>query len=156
MQIVNNIFTMFLFKGSVVMQLLGREQFILGQLVQKGELTDKTKSAFNLILQSTGSYSRYHPLLEDPDITYSDFTAVSDDKVFTEMHFFAMHDTESKDSKGLFVTANTLIVVFVPTSSGIDLAIEALLWLQETNEGLEDEGLKSRLALVVVRSPRIL
>jgi hypothetical protein len=38
--------------GNGLMQLLGREQFYLSQLVQKGVLTDRTKSIYTTIMQN--------------------------------------------------------------------------------------------------------
>lgn len=128
------------------MQLLGREQFILSQLVQKGELTDKVKSVFNLVLQSTGGYSRFHPLLEDAEVVYSDFTSSS---FLGDLKSFAFVDTGTPDSSGQYYIANTLIVFFSPSIAGVQLAKESLLWLQSQ----EDDIPKSRVSLVVNYSP---
>ena len=44
-----------------LMQLIGREQYILAMMVQVGELTDKVKSIYSLLMEkSGGGYSRYH------------------------------------------------------------------------------------------------
>ena len=128
------------------MQLLGREQFILGQLVQKGELTDKVKSVFNLVLQSAGGYSRFHPLLEDAEVVYSDFTSSS---FLGDLNSFSFVETGTPDSSGQYHLANSLIVFFVPSIAGVQLAKEALLWLQTQ----EHDTTASRVSLVVNYSP---
>jgi hypothetical protein len=129
-----------------MMQLLGREQYILGQLVQKGELTDKAKSIFNVVLQSSGSYSRFHPLLEDSEVVYVDFTSSS---ILGELNTFSLVDTETPDVSGQYYIANSLIVFFAPSVAGVQLAKESLLWLQAKDEN----STTSRVSLVVNFSP---
>jgi hypothetical protein len=55
-----------------LMQILGREQYIIANYYRKKQVTDKTTSIFSAILGLSGAFSRYHPLLEDETVTYSD------------------------------------------------------------------------------------
>ena len=63
--------------NQVMMSVLGKEQYLLGQLVQTRKLPEKTKSVFSAILSVTGAYPRYHPLLEDKDKHYVDMNSAA-------------------------------------------------------------------------------
>jgi hypothetical protein len=58
---------------SELMQLIGREQYILGIAVREGTITDKTKSIFNAIFEPGKTFTRFHPMIFDnADFTYID------------------------------------------------------------------------------------
>ena len=63
---------------SAMMQLIGREQYLLSHWVRTGYLTDKTSSIFNTILTLSKAYPRYHTMLEEEEVTYVDMSSIGD------------------------------------------------------------------------------
>ena len=55
-----------------LMQIVGREQYLLAQHVRAKKITDKTPSIFAAVLADGGAYPRYHPLLEERQPRYAD------------------------------------------------------------------------------------
>ena len=124
-----------------LMQLVGREQYILSMMVQSGELTDKVKSIYSLLMEkSGGGYSRYHPLLNQKEAVYSDFTSDASNHLLSkELHWFASESSHSTpDESGLFEVHNSTIVFVTPTDLGVRTAQESLKWLQDN--GNQDGG----------------
>ena len=149
--------------GNSLMQLLGREQFILSKMVQEGVLTDKVRSIFSLLLETSGGYDRYHPLLEETEPVYSDLTQSSSRyflnylyclpfsscnpalprSVISNLDFFSPENSKVADSNGRYKLHNTTIVFFASTEIGLRTALASLQWLNESTMGA------MRVALVV-------
>ena len=117
-----------------LMQLLGREQYIFATMVQSGELTDKVKSIYSLLMKKNGGgFSRYHPLLNEKEAVYSDFTSDASSHLLSkELQWFASKQFHSTaDENGMFDLHNSTIVFVTPTALGVRTARAALTWLQE-------------------------
>ena len=72
---------------SSMMQLIGREQYILSNYVRQGVITDKTKSMFSSILNAGKAYARYHPMLDEKTCTYLDFGTERGKTVVSSLEF---------------------------------------------------------------------
>ena len=132
-----------------LMQLLGREQYLLSMMVQSGELTDKVKSIYSLLMEkSGGGYGRYHPLLNQKEAVYSDFTSDASSHLLSkELQWIASKSSHStSDDSGLFELHNTTIVFVTPTDLGVRTAQESLKWLQD-NENQDNENMRVAIAL---------
>lgn len=57
---------------SELMQLLGREQYILSNSVRDGKITDETKSIFNALLEPAMTFPRFHPVIFEKEVDYID------------------------------------------------------------------------------------
>ena len=65
---------------SAMVQLIGREQYLLSHWVRTGYLTDKTSSIFNTILTLSKAYPRYHTMLEEEEVTYVDMSSIGSER----------------------------------------------------------------------------
>lgn len=130
--------------SSSLMQLLGREQFILANHVRSGTITDKTSSIFTAIVATGGAYTRYHPMLEDPTVRYLDSSSSAMERILSHVDFYQQSASQTTLSTNYFTSAeisqdveltdpsnhvrNTSIVFFPLTSSGFASAAAALSW----------------------------
>ena len=124
-----------------MMQLLGREQFMLSQLVRRGVITDKTKSIYAAILeQEENVYERYHPLLNEESPQYIDTNIDTFQRLHDTLVFYhnglgtnqVASSTQcpsvdtSADLTGLY---NTTFVLFPVSTIGLRNALAAVDWL---------------------------
>eukprot|EP00602_Paraphysomonas_sp_CaronLab_P013244 CAMPEP_0185040580 /NCGR_PEP_ID=MMETSP1103-20130426/38799_1 /TAXON_ID=36769 /ORGANISM="Paraphysomonas bandaiensis, Strain Caron Lab Isolate" /LENGTH=1608 /DNA_ID=CAMNT_0027579943 /DNA_START=104 /DNA_END=4931 /DNA_ORIENTATION=- len=128
--------------SSGIMQLLGREQYILSQMVRKGKITDKTKSIYNAILENSVTYPRFHALVDEVTPDYMDTTLPEFSKLIRDTPFF--HNGGGVDAGvcgevhdgGIY---NTTLVRFPVTAHGMRSAVAVLEWLlsniQEASDG---------------------
>lgn len=110
---------------SNLMQLLGREQYIITSYYRKKQITDKTKSIFNVILNLGRTYPRYHSLLEESVIEYSDSLA-SNTKLTQLLQSGAFLRSSACEATA---PLNTTIIIFPISTRGIQSAASALRWL---------------------------
>lgn len=131
---------------SHMMSLLGREQYFLSNMVREGTLTDRTKSAFNLVLKESKTYLRYHQVLDEQNPTYLPF----DDAKTTELlesQAYLYSDGSliySRDSK-LSEAPNTAQLWFPLTKNGLRDSINAIRWINSTEA---NTSVGSRIGLV--------
>lgn len=120
--------------SEAMMQLLGREQYILAMAVRSGQLTDKSGSIFNSILELNPdrSYTRYHRILEETTAEYIDIMHAKWQSVLSSNTFFydyamvpdSAHKLEDADG---FV--NSVLVLASVTQKGLSSIREASLWI---------------------------
>jgi hypothetical protein len=138
--------------SSELMQLLGREQYLLSLMVRKGQVTDSTKSIYNALLEDSVTYSRYHPVIDEVTSKYLNPKNLFFNQLMTKLPLL----TNRVDEKnlppgecsgeememelpvgGLF---NTTLIYFPLTSHGIQTALAGLKWLQSTRPQESGEG----------------
>lgn len=118
--------------GQNLMNLLGREQYLLTHLLQSGLITDKTSSIFNAVLESSKStYLRYHPLLQEENAVYMDFAKDSiGNKILQRQETFIMRDPSIDQSS----IVHTLLMSSPLSSNGLLSAARMLQWFMASDE----------------------
>lgn len=126
--------------SNALMQVIGREQYILSQAVARRVINDQTKSIFSAILEHSKAFLRYHPMLASEDSDGGQ--AVMQMNLFESSvpaHFVKdllyWKNTIGGDSS-LFssvVHTNTIFIAATPNQAGYNSIISALEWL-ETRE----------------------
>lgn len=129
--------------SSGLMQLLGREQYLLSVEVRKGSITEKTSSIFSAVLEAANAYPRFHSLLEQDAVVYVDANVEGAKGLLTALHFFDQSvsptvapflgiDDVSSGTESDFTNTT---MVFVPlTSAGFTSAAAAFKWIAEVAE----------------------
>jgi hypothetical protein len=116
-----------------LMQLLGREQFIISQYVRNGMLTDKqTTSIFASILELNGersTFTRYHNILEpSTEAQYVDLFGSSANlkSLLDSVHYHYLLDGVGEDT--VDKPLNTTMVIASVTPDGVQSMTSALKW----------------------------
>jgi hypothetical protein len=130
--------------SSELMQLLGREQYILSLMVRKGQITDSTKSIYNALMDDSVTYSRYHPVIDETTSRYLDPKNLFISELMKKLPLLTnsnsndQQDLRSECSTGQVMQDapvglfNTTMIYFPLTSSGLETALSALQWLKST------------------------
>ena len=121
--------------SEAMMQLLGREQYILATAVRSGQLTDKSGSIFNSILELTPerSFTRYHRILEETSANYVDFMQTKWQSLLESSTFFydytkipSLTRGELEETDGF---VNSVLVFASVTEKGLTSVSEAVSWI---------------------------
>ena len=162
--------------SSSLMQLVGREQYLLGQHYRAKKITDKTPSIFAAVLADGAAYPRYHPLLDDRSVQYTDLLRPEGKGLMQALRASWLHSSAAggegevgvagdatpatptttpttptptpSASAGDAVVANSTLVVVPVTPAGLASAAAAYDWLQH------HAGAGHRLAVVVAPGPQ--
>jgi hypothetical protein len=129
-----------------LMQLLGREQFILSQAVRAGTITDKTSSIFNAVLELNGdkSYTRYHSILEPTaESEYVDLTTSSGQELLSQLAFRNIVDGPSSPKN-----LNSTVIIVGVSENGYKSSLAATKWADSSSAVN-----RHRLAIVPVLNP---
>lgn len=119
--------------SSELMQLLGREQYILSMMVRAGQITDSTKSIFTSLLEDSTSFSRYHPIIDDTSPRYIDPKSAYFAELSKKVHYLTnRQDCQQGDQIEGTSLFNTTFLYFPVTKHGITNALSALKWLNST------------------------
>ena len=137
---------------SALMQILGREQYLMTSYYQNKKITDKTPSLFSAILQESSAFQRYHPLLEEEQPSYVDFAAPAARELLGRLDFYSL--TGKGTGCGIAGTyTNTTIIVARPNQTDYLSLAEAFRWLNNTASA---EGVgRHRLALALRLPPSL-
>ncbi len=133
---------------SAMMQLLGREQFMLSQMVRKGLITDKTKSIYASIIDlEEDVYERYHPLLDEEKPIYIDTSSIAFNKIQSHVSFYHNGVASSEEPSSshqqcasvdttvdVQTMYNTTFIYFPVTTPGLRSALAVADWV--ISEGL--------------------
>lgn len=136
--------------GNGMMQLLGREQYIVTQLFQKKMIHDKTKSIFNVILEDGKAFPRFHPLLEERNPSYVDAGLHQSRSLLSQLAPFFFSNMQAVSAKGRLLSsaANTTIVRITPSLQAYASAAASLRWLRSTLESDQGDVGAHRLAII--------
>ncbi len=121
--------------NQVMMGVLGKEQYLLSQLVQTRKIPEKTKSVFSAILSVTGAYPRYHPLLEETDQRYVDMSLaairqlMSPSASYSASSPYLYNEAGAQGEAGDDLGASSTLVACPVTASGLHTAKQALRWI---------------------------
>jgi hypothetical protein len=131
---------------SQMMQLLGREQYFLSNLVREGTLTDKTKSAFNVIMKESKTYLRYHQVLNEKVPTYLPFDEMKISELVDSVPYLYKdsNSATSLDSK-LSDAPNSAMMWFPLTKNGLRDSMNAIRWINISDS---KASASSRIAVV--------
>lgn len=138
-----------------LMSLLGREQYFLSQMVQKGLVSDKTRSIFNAVLKSGKMYSRYHPILNEEQPVFvspldSPLILLAQSAVYLRNRAVPPQDRTSI----VAVTASdTVAVLFSLTQTGLQSAAAAIEWLLSDNSTESTHGVRLALEPLLSDAP---
>lgn len=120
-----------------LMQLMGREQYIMTQAYAMGIIGDKTRSLFSAVLQHAQAYTRYHPLLfpdegeEAAAVPYINLLQNSRAAEWVEAGHF-VHTTTSSASASAKMrdTTSATILMSIPSNvRGLLSAAAVYRWL---------------------------
>ena len=131
-----------------LMQLLGREQYILAQFVQANLITDKTSSIFSTLLKLYKAYPRYHTMLDEPVIPYHDFSSSDISFVSQLPYIYTKGLSASKADTKSVVVNTTILAVPYTTAASYESIASALSWLHN-KQNLADTH---RLAIIMLLS----
>lgn len=138
-----------------LMQLLGREQFILSHYVRSGLVTEKSKSLFNDILSNSKSYPRFHSMLDErtSPAQYANMQTNQARELFdSRIGFVSPYLSTDLTAEGLreYVSAsNTLTVVVPATKSSLQSVIAILrVILDDSRDKLVGGERRTRLGVV--------
>ena len=122
-----------------LMQLLGREQYILTQYARKKLITDKTPSIFSAVLALGRAYPRYHPLLEATELSFPDAPPSAQALAGTPFlearvrvaPFLEATRGDAAECPGSCIerACNTTVVVAPVSAKGLESALAATTWL---------------------------
>lgn len=127
-----------------ISSLLGREQYLLSQLVASQVITDKSKSIFSDILKAGEAYDRYHLMIDDESPTYIDTSSEEFLMLSSQLQYF----TNYKVVESIPSLANTTVYLIPCNKQGLESAIVLLQWLNhQTSKGEDDIG-QHRVAFV--------
>ena len=104
------------------MNILGREQFIISQMVSQGIITDKTKSIFSTILSNSKAQLRYHPLIEEINPSYINIDSSVASQLLNSTVFMIPKTELSSDTiqdTPIIPFANTTMIYASPSEEGL-------------------------------------
>jgi len=127
--------------SSILMQVLGREQYILSQYVAMGFISDSTKSLFSEILSLGGAYTRYHKLLEEKVPRYLE---IGKNEKYLD-YFDSLNFTYNEWRAADFFIANTTILIVPPSKIGLDSISNVLNWMLRDAKEIGKHGLAIEL-----------
>eukprot|EP01034_Spumella_vulgaris_P025848 gene25848-32345_t len=117
-----------------LMQVLGREQYILTQYFNAKLVTDRTKSIFSTLMQITGAHSRYHAMLDERDVQYADFNNENAEELLSTPSIF-LHatppaaTTSTSTAANFTAYTNTTLLLAPLTLRGYQAAVSAIEWV---------------------------
>lgn len=122
---------------SELMSLLGREQYFLGSMVQNGQVTDRTRSIFNVILKNSKTYTRYHPMLNMIKPTFvspsnSPFSTLVSHSHFLESPFMSPMRGD-KNAIVSTIASDSALLIFPLTKVGVQSAMSSIDWILGRN-----------------------
>jgi hypothetical protein len=94
-----------------LMELIGREQYLITNHYKNKKISDKTKSIFSAILNDGNAYPRYHPLLEEKNIKYVDFNTPKGANLLKKLDFYLSENKEEAGGVEVDVDGNTVKTV---------------------------------------------
>lgn len=114
-----------------LMQLLGREQYILSSYVSSGLITDKTKAIFSEIMKISNAKPRFHRLLSEDNPIYTKYFSSNKFNEWFDSISFVVGSNINETSQG------NVLNVHVPVSlKGITTINNILNWTLENQNNL--------------------